>query len=386
MINTGKSFAIVGGGIGGLALAIAMQRNGYNVNVFENATEIRPLGAGLVLAANAMKALSSIGISDDVLAKGKVLRRLMIKSKEGKTLTLTDSEKITERFGMINNFTIHRADLHDVLIKHLAPDTLHLGKGCATFEQTDAGVKLFFHDGTTTKVDYLIACDGIHSVFRKKLLPGSQIRYAGYTCWRAVIDDVPSDFNFDETVETWGAGCRFGIVPLTQKRVYWFACLNAKANDPVMRASRVKDLLRHFAEFHDPVVQLLLRTRDEQLIWSDINDIAPIRRFAFGNISLMGDAAHATTPNMGQGACMALEDAAVMANCIEEYHTVEEAFKQFERKRIERTTKIVNTSWTLGKVAQFENPLLTSLRNTAIRFTPQSVAERQFKFLYEISF
>ncbi len=83
----------------------------------------------------------------------------------------------------------------------------------------------------------------------------------------------------------------------------------------------VKDLLRHFAEFHDPVVQLLLRTRDEQLIWSDINDVAPINRFAFNNIALMGDAAHATTPNLGQGACMALEDAAVMANCIEEYHT-----------------------------------------------------------------
>ncbi len=167
MTNIGKSFAIVGGGIGGLALAIAMQRKGYNVNVFENAPSIKPLGAGLGLAANAVKALSSIGISDDVLAKGKVMRNLMIKSQEGKTLSVTDSEQITKRFGMINNFTIHRADLHDVLIGHLAPNTLHLGKGCATFEQENSGAKLFFHDGSTARFDYLIACDGIHSVFRK---------------------------------------------------------------------------------------------------------------------------------------------------------------------------------------------------------------------------
>jgi 2-polyprenyl-6-methoxyphenol hydroxylase-like FAD-dependent oxidoreductase len=386
MTNVQNAFAIIGGGIGGLALAIAMQQKGYRVQVYEHAPSIRPLGAGLALAANAVKALTAIGISDDVLAKGKVIRKLKIKSPEGKIITETDSEKISARFGMINNFTIHRADLHDVLMRHLEPGTLHLGKGCVDFQQDASGIILFFNDGTTAKADHVIASDGIHSIFRKKLLPKSETRYAGYTCWRAVIDDVPADFNFEETIEIWGAGCRFGIVPLTKHRVYWFACVNAKANDPAMRSFAVKDLLKYFAEFQDPVVQLLMRTRDEQLIWSDIIDIAPLRQFAFDNIVLMGDAAHATTPNMGQGACMALEDAATMVNCLDDYSSVSEAFRQFEHKRIARTTKIVNTSWQLGKVAQLENPLLMSLRNTAIRLTPQSLAEKQFKFLYEISF
>lgn len=386
MTKSGKRFAIAGGGIGGLSLAIAMQRKGFEVTIYEHAPFIKPLGAGLGLAANAVKALGSIGISDDVLAKGKIIRKLMIKSIEGAVLSETDSEQISERFGMINNFTIHRADLHDVLVKHLAPGSLQLGKGCVDFQQDPSGITLHFNDGTLAHTDYLIACDGIHSIFRKKLLPGSQLRYAGYTCWRAVVDDVPADFNFEETIETWGPGKRFGIVPLSKKRVYWFACVNAKPNDPAMRAFKIKDLLSQFAEFHDPVVQLLLRTRDEQLIWSDINDIAPLRQFAFGNIALMGDAAHATTPNMGQGACMALEDAATLANCVEEYATVEEAFRQFEKKRIARTTRIVNTSWRLGKLAQVENPLLMTLRNTAIRLTPKRMTEKQFKFLYEISF
>lgn len=379
------SFAIVGGGIGGLTLAIAMQRQGYQVKVYESAVDIKPLGAGIMLAANAIKALSEIGIAEDVITKGKVLRKLIIKDLHGKIISETDSERIKLRYGLINNFTIHRADLHDVLLQKLQPGTLELGKGCIDFKQND-GVTLHFEDGTTAHADYVIASDGIHSVFRKKLLPESQPRYAGYTCWRAVIDNVPADFNYEETIETWGAGSRFGIVPLNGKRVYWFACINAPVNDQAKRAYKVDDLLKHFGEFHDPVSKILMRTKDEQVIWSDIHDLAPIKKFAFGNVVLMGDAAHATTPNMGQGACMAIEDAAVLANCLDEYSSPEEAFYHFEKQRITRTTKIVNTSWRLGRVAQLQNPILAKLRNTAIRLTPQSVAEKQFKFLYEVDF
>jgi 2-polyprenyl-6-methoxyphenol hydroxylase-like FAD-dependent oxidoreductase len=263
---------------------------------------------------------------------------------------------------------------------------LHLGKGCTDFIQEKNSVKLIFNDGTSASATHIIAADGIHSVFRKKLLPDSLPRYAGYTCWRAVIDKAPADFNFEETVETWGAGARFGIVPLANKRVYWFACLNAKPNDERMKSYRVSDLLNHFCEFHDPVTKILMSTRNDQLIWGDILDVEPIDQFAFDNIVLIGDAAHATTPNMGQGACMALEDAAVLANCIEEYSTAEEAFRHFESRRIARTTKIVNTSRTLGRVAQVENPILRKLRNAALKLTPPRVAEKQFKFLYEISF
>jgi 2-polyprenyl-6-methoxyphenol hydroxylase-like FAD-dependent oxidoreductase len=380
------SFAIVGGGIGGLTLAIALQRKGFDVTVYENAPQLKPLGAGLGLAANAVKAFTDIGLSDEVLKKWKVMRKISIKDPAGSILRETDAEKLSSKYGVINNFTIHRADLHEVLLRHLHPGSLQLGKGCVDFIQKRSSVELVFQDGTTATAHHVIACDGIHSVFRKKLVPGSTPRYAGYTCWRAVIDDLPPGFNFDEISETWGAGARFGIVPLTNKRVYWFACLNANAGDPVMQGFKIPDLLNHFEQFHSPIAEILKRTRDEQLIWNDIMDLAPIKHFAFGNIVLMGDAAHATTPNMGQGACMAIEDAAVLANCIESYATPEEAFKQFESKRIERTTRIVNASRALGRVAQLKNPLLMSLRNALLRCTPQRVTEKQLKFLYEVSF
>lgn len=388
LINTtmNKSFAIIGGGIGGLTLAIAMQRRGFDVTVYERAQQIKPIGAGLGLGGNAVKAFFEIGIGDDVLEAGKIIRMVRIKDQHGRILTETDSVQLSARFGTVNNFTIHRADLHQVLMRHLVPGTLELNKDCIDTMQDENGVHLLFSDGTRAHAGYVIACDGIHSPIRKKLIPESSHRYAGYTCWRAVINDIPAGLNMDETSETWGPGLRFGIVPLSNNRLYWFACANAKQNDPQMRQARIPDLLERLSGFHAPIHQILRHTKNEDLIWSDIIDLKPLRRFAFDRIVLAGDAAHATTPNMAQGACMAIEDAAVMVNCLESYLTPEEAFRRFEAMRIQRTTRIVNDSWTLGKAAQVESPWLIALRNTAVRLTPASVAERQMKFINDVSF
>lgn len=380
-----KRFAIVGGGIGGLTTAIALQRYGYQVTVYENAPGIKPLGAGLALAANAVKAFNEIGIGREVLQAGKVLKALRIKSPDGKILSETDSEKISAKLKIVNNFTIHRADLHAVLLSQLAPGTVLLNKGCVDFVQRKSNVTLQFHDGSSSDADYVIACDGVHSVIRKKLLPLSYPRYSGYTCWRGVTDHIPPGVDMDETSETWGRGHRFGIAPLSNNRIYWFACMNARQNDPAMKARRIDDLVGDFRDFHFPVPHLLRNTAQENLIWSDIIDLRPIRQFAFGNILLMGDAAHATTPNMGQGACMAIEDAAVLANCLQK-NLAEAAFISFEQKRIQRTTAIVKQSWRIGKLAQLENPILIALRNFAVRNTPASVVEKQVGFITGISF
>jgi 2-polyprenyl-6-methoxyphenol hydroxylase-like FAD-dependent oxidoreductase len=383
---TSKTYAIVGGGIGGLSLAIALQRKGYQVTIFENAPQLKPLGAGLVLAANAIKALMEIGISEEVLKAGKILKVLRIKDLKGNILTEAYSEKLAAKFGSVNNFTIHRADLHQVLVNQLLPGTLQLDKGCVDFHQDSSGVDLTFADGSTAHADYVIACDGIHSAIRKKLLPNSRPRYAGYTCWRAVIDDVPANVDMNETSETLGPGRRFGIAPLNDNRLYWFACINTASKDSEMRAMKIPDLLSYFSNFHFPISDIIKKTENSRLIWNDIIDIKPLKKFAFNNIVLLGDAAHATTPNLGQGACMAIEDAAVLSNCIERYASVEDAFVQYEKKRIARTTTIVNNSWRMGKVMQLENALLIKLRNQLIKSTPAWVAEQQIKMLSDVSF
>ncbi len=326
-----------------------------------------------------------IGISDSVLLAGSILKKVRIKDRSGKILAETDSEKMSEKYGTVNNFTIHRADLHDVLLENLSKDTLHLGRVCVDILQNSVGVRIIFQDGTTHEADYAIACDGIHSLIRKKFLPERHPRYSGYTCWRAVIDDTPFAVDMHETSETWGRGSRFGIAPLNQGRLYWFACLNAKENDPAMKAYGTKKLLAHFGRFHGPIPEILKYTEDRQLIWNDIIDIKPLKKFAFGRIVLIGDAAHATTPNMGQGACLAIEDAVILANTIESSQSVEEVFQLFERKRIKRTTTIVNGSWRLGRIAQWENPILIKLRDSLLRLTPPSIAENQIKFIMNVS-
>jgi 2-polyprenyl-6-methoxyphenol hydroxylase-like FAD-dependent oxidoreductase len=381
-----RKFAIVGGGIGGLTLAIALQRKGFDVTVYESAPELKPLGAGIVLAANAIKAYQQIGIADAILEKGYRLKLLRIKNQRGQTLSETNADEFSLKHGGINNFAIHRAELHRVLLQHLQPGTLQTAKNCIDFTHDAKGIRLVFSDNTSVHVPYVIACDGIHSVIRKKLIPTSIPRFAGYTCWRAIITDCPEGFDVTENSETWGAAGRFGIVPLGKNSIYWFACINTTANDPIMRSFKTSDLLAYFKNFANPIPDIIRRTRDEQLISNDIIDLKPLKQFSFNNLVLLGDAAHATTPNMGQGACMAIEDAVVLANCLGKYELVQEAFKQYEARRIARTTRIVNTSWHLGKIAQLENPLLIGLRNAALRLTPQRVAENQLKFIFDISF
>ncbi len=380
-----NNFTILGGGIGGLSLAIALQRKGIPATVYEAAPSYKPLGAGLGLAANAVKAYQEIGISEEVVAAGKKLKFAFGKTPDGRIISQTDMDAMTRRFGVLNSFTIHRADLHEVLYRLAAPGSVHTSKAAVDVQQHTTGVTLTFADGSSAVCDYLIAADGIHSRIRQRLVPETTPRYAGYTCWRGVTQGMPVGMNPDEMSETWGPGRRFGVVPLPGNRVYWFATLNAPMNDDRMRRAKQMELKEIFKGFHFPVTALLEMTPDDQIIWNDIIDLKPMRRFAFGRIVLMGDAAHATTPNLGQGACMAIEDAATLANALAAY-APEEAFRRFETHRIRRTTSIVNQSWNFGRIAQLENPLLMTLRNAAFRMLPESMIHQQLRDLYDVSF
>jgi 2-polyprenyl-6-methoxyphenol hydroxylase-like FAD-dependent oxidoreductase len=378
-----KKFAILGGGIAGLSTAIALKNIGIDAVVFEAAPEIKPVGAGLVLAANAMKALKELGIDREVMAVGKSIDGFTLYNLHGKAITKTDSIAMGKKYGL-DNVSIHRAELHDLLLSKLNPANIRINKKVKSFEQGAAGVTIYFEDGTIYKTDYVIAAEGIHSAVRKKLLPQATIRYAGYTCWRAVIDNTSLQIN--ETSETMGSNGRFGIVPLSNKRIYWFACINTTANNEVMKQYTVKDLLHHFQHYHHPIPAILNETNNEDLIWGDINDIKPLPQFAFGNILLIGDAAHATTPNLGQGACQAIEDAVILANEIRDNLSIEKAFKQFEQRRLPRTAWIVNTSRQVGRMAQWDNAALIYLRNLLYRMLPKSFTEQQFEKLYNVDF
>ncbi|MBK9017327.1 MAG: FAD-dependent monooxygenase [Saprospiraceae bacterium] len=271
---------------------------------------------------------------------------------------------------------------------------IHLNKRVWDFRSHDHGVDIRFADCSVVNTDYVIAADGIHSIFREMLLPTSKIRYAGYTCWRGVTpsQDFPGFKNLESlnaktASETWGLGKRFGLVPLTDGRIYWFACLNApKAKDERLAAFGKKELLENFGDFHAPVAQVIGMTDPTKILWNDIIDFPPVNKFAFGRVLLLGDAAHATTPNMGQGACQAIEGAAILGKKLASMADPAAAFQAFEEVRLERTSSIVSRSWQLGRLAQLANPLLANLRNFALRLVPESMNERQVKALLEVEY
>jgi 2-polyprenyl-6-methoxyphenol hydroxylase-like FAD-dependent oxidoreductase len=378
-----KKITILGGGIAGLSAAIALKNAGIETMVFEATPEIKAVGAGLGLGANAIKAFKVLGIDEEVINAGKFLPAFTVYDEKGKQIAKTDSVSVSKKYGL-DNFTIHRAHLHALLLSKINPSCIQTNKRLQRIEQNENKIILHFQDGTMHETDYLIAAEGIHSVVRKYVLPVCKPRYAGYTCWRAVIDN--SNLQLNECSETWGSKGRFGIVPLAGNKIYWFACVNTSPNNTAMKNYTVPDLLNQFAGYHQPIETILKETKNENLIWADINDLKPINRFAFNNILLIGDAAHATTPNLGQGACQAVEDAVILAAAIKNNSDLTLAFKKFEQQRLKRIHWIVNTSWRIGKIAQLENKFLIRCRDFLFRNIPKKVNEKQFTKIYTTDF
>ena len=357
----------------GLATAHALLNLGHEVRIFEAAPELREIGAGIVLGANALRALNELGLYEAVRPHGTPISHLHLFDQRGRLLHAADTSEFTRRLGF-ENLGIHRTILQRALLAGLPANCLQLGTPFEQFSVTPTGIVAQFANGQAVTADGLLGADGIGSRVRRQLWPASQPRYAGYTCWRAVVAADSLELPIGTSGETWGdAGRRFGYVPVGGGRVYWFACLNsALPRNPRFRDYRVADLQREFAGFHAPVPQLLALTRDDQLLWNDILDIRPLPHFAKGRVLLLGDAAHATTPNLGQGAGMAVEDAAVLARCLRATPTdLPAAFRRFDQLRRARTARIIQTSRQLGRVGQLENPLLVGLRNTAMQLLPR---------------
>ncbi|MDH5825306.1 FAD-dependent monooxygenase [Sphingobacterium faecium] len=378
-----KRFTIMGGGVAGLTAAIGLNKIGVQVCIFEGAKALAGIGAGFGLAANAIHALDYLNLKSGVTPLGHYLEHYNILDERGRTLVSPETKAISAQYSQ-DNFAIHRADLHQFLLQQIEPTDLHLGKRAFKIERHDAGIDIFFEDGTMHQTDFLIVADGVKSKIRQQLIPNATPRYAGYTCWRATIENT--NINLKIGSETWGSKGRFGMTPLVGNKIYWYACINATENNTQYKNYTVNDLRHNFASYHQPVAQILDGTKNEQLIWNDIIDIEPLQHLAFGPILLIGDAGHATTPNMGQGACQAIEDVAVLVDELQKTQDVIVAFQHFEKRRLKRTRYITETSWTIGKIAQWTNPIAIATRNALMRILPEKIKQYKLKTLLSVDF
>ena len=207
-------------------------------------------------------------------------------------------------------------------------------------------------------------------------------RPCGYVGWRALIDRVPPNWPAGLVTESWARGQRFGIAPVEAQRTYWYASENAPRGWSVPPGARKKHLLQLFRGWHPPVVETIEATDEEAILLHEIADRPPLRRWHSHRVAVLGDAAHLMTPNLGQGAAMALEDAAVLADCIARFDATTEALANYQRLRKARADSISWRSHQLGNVIQLGNPLLWRIRNAALRGTPDWVGARSLSGIF----
>lgn len=372
---TSSNTIIVGAGIAGLTAAVALRQRGHRCTIIEAAPHIRTTGAGITLGANAMQALSCIGLAQTVRDAGQTLRHLDILDASGAMLSHVDA---TDPQASV--VAIHRASLHSILLDAATPHKVITDRKVVDVDLHQGARQVRFADGSTLQADVIVVADGIHSAARRTLVPDSAPRYAGYTCWRGVVR-VPG-LDLVDATETWGDQGRVGLVPIGDDHVYWFATANAPAYAEWARTMTSADLAQRFAHYHDPIAEVLRMTPNEHVLWNDICDIEPLQRWAFDNAVLIGDAAHAMTPNLGQGACQAIEDAVMLAAKLGTERTVAASLIAFERSRIKRASEIARMSRRIGAVAQWTSPLKSATRNALMRMVPQRANQRRMQRLF----
>lgn len=370
---------IIGAGIGGLCAGIALQRAGVRVAIYEAAPAPREVGAGLTLWPNAIRALDRLGLGAAVRALGTVDRHGgAIADWRGRSLVTLPAAALEARFGA-PIVVVHRAEFRALLAEALGRDALRYDARLQSFAPDDGGrIIAHFADGHVARGDLLIGADGLRAVTRQQLFGGPAPRYAGYTAWRAV---VPYDqARIPLWGEFWGRGLRFGLAPIGADRVYYFATRNAPAGSDRRGTpeSRRTELLRLFGGWADPVPGLLAATDPAALLQNDIEELPPLPRWGAGPVTLLGDAAHAMTPNLGQGACLAIEDAVTLAACLHEITDVAGALRRYEARRRPRATRLQRQARLIGRVGQWSHPLACALRDRGIGLVPTGLRLRAF--------
>ena len=357
---------LIGGGIGGLTTAIALEKAGIDTSVYEAAPEIRAVGAGIWMATNAMQVFDRLGLASDVVAAGLPLERICISDNRLRIIQNTEMQMIRDQFGY-SITSIARSRLQEVLLKNYGK-TINLAKHCTRFEQNGYGVTAYFNDGSSAQGDILIGADGIHSAVRQQMYPDARLRYSGQTCWRGIASiqlDAPLD---KACLEAWGKTARLGFSVLSSSEVYWFAVQKAPRGEKDPPTGIKQKLQERYAGFNQPIPDIIAATPEEKIIRNDIIDLNPIKKWHHGRVCLIGDAAHAMTPNMGQGGGQAVEDAWVLSQILKDAKTPEKAFAIFESKRRKKVNQVVSTSWLIGKMAHIS--FGQGLRNALLRLVP----------------
>lgn len=353
---------VIGGGIGGMSCAIALEKAGIEVEVFEAVKEMKPVGAAISIWPNGVKCLNALGMKAALRALGGNMAYMAYHDAvTGAALTRFSMSPLVQQVGEFP-YPVARAELQAMLIDTFGRQRVNFGKRVIQVEQSDNGVIATFADNSQVQGDFLIAADGTHSVIREYVLEQAlERRYAGYVNWNGLVAIDESIAPADQWTTFVGDGKRVSLMPVSDNRFYFFFDVPLPKGLPQDRSTVKADLSGYFAGWAMPVQKLIAAINPDTTNRVEIHDIEPFSRLVKGRVALLGDAAHSTTPDIGQGGCAAMEDAIVLASTLASHSLgIEDALLRYQARRVERVKDLVLKARKRCDVTHAKDPAVTA--------------------------
>lgn len=353
---------VVGGGIGGLAVAAGLERGGWRVEVLERAPEFGAVGAGISLWANGLSALDALGLGEGMRAGARFDVAAGLRDRRGRWLLRAEGEPAPE------TVMVHRADLLAALLGAVPARALRPGTVVHSVRRHGTGM-VVAHSRGESEADLVIGADGLRSAVRAACWPdAAPPRYTGVSAWRLVLR-IPGALDLPGG-ETWCRGGVFGLFPMAPDRIYCYA--TAITTEGEVGGDQLDRLRRHAEGWPEPMPTVLRAARPGDVLRNDLYTLPPLPCYVAGNAVLIGDAAHAMPPYLGQGGNQALEDAVTLAALLSgaTQAKLPAALAEYDRVRRPRARSIVRRALRAGAVNHFQAPPLVALRDLAVRLTP----------------